>query len=109
MWDNGLDELQISCTVSDAFLTPDGNHQDILLATDVEYSYIKSFKGKAVNDRCQTDSECGDNMFCLNTGTGNPGITATTCQCRMDYITGVQYVQIMDDKYNEWLCAPPLL
>ena len=44
-------------------------------------------------------------MFCLNSGRNS----GTTCQCSVDYLTGVAFVQVLDQKYEEWICMPPLL
>ncbi|CAG2119517.1 unnamed protein product, partial [Medioppia subpectinata] len=107
MRDNDIQELRVSCAVSDAFLTPDGSHEDLLLATGVGFTYIKSFEGKGLDEQCSTDTDCRDNMFCL---LGADQSTAQTyCQCRMDYAMGVAFVRVLDNQYQEWSCAPPLL
>ena len=44
-------------------------------------------------------------MFCLNSGRSED----TVCQCSVDFLTGVQFVQVLDQKYNEMQCLPPLM
>ena len=43
-------------------------------------------------------------MFCLNSGR-----SGLTCQCSVDFLTGVPYVQVMDQLYKESICLPPLM
>lgn len=66
-------------------------------------SYL--FTGRALNERCDNDLQCGNNMFCLNSGRPDGPV----CQCSVDFLTGVQFVQALDQKYSEWLCLPPLM
>ncbi len=44
-------------------------------------------------------------MFCLKSTTNS----GTVCQCSVDFLTGVQYVQVMDEDYQELICVPPVM
>ncbi|XP_054156759.1 uncharacterized protein LOC128955140 [Oppia nitens] len=112
MASNGFREMRITCGASDAYITPDNGHTDLVVETAYGFSYLKRFPGQPIDASCITDSDCGENMFCMRTernseDIGDDNDLGTVCQCRMDYLLGVQYAQVMDPDYGEWQCLAP--